>query len=142
MVKLAQQYNQQFKNCSFYLNTKPDLALFPSESFNFIYSSIVLQHIPPTYSKNYIKEFVRVLRHKGLAVFQLPSERAAKPKLRATLGLKRKKLLGQPVMDMHGIPREQVIDVIETAGGSVEAVDEDDYVGHLWRSFSYYVSKN
>ena len=39
-----------------------------------VYSNIVLQHIHPHYSKQYLKEFLRVLKPGGMLVFQLPSE--------------------------------------------------------------------
>jgi hypothetical protein len=46
----------------------------PAASFDFIYSDIALQHIPPDQSRAYIAEFLRVLRPGGLAVFQLTAE--------------------------------------------------------------------
>jgi SAM-dependent methyltransferase len=60
-------------NCRFVLNASNDLALFGDDTFDFIYSSLVLQHMKPEYSQNYIKEFLRVLAPGGLAVFQIPS---------------------------------------------------------------------
>ena len=144
MVKLAQQYNQRFNNCSFYHNARTDLSLFPSKSFSFVYSSIVLQHIPPAYSKNYIREFIRILADGGLAVFQVPSELIPKFGLQSDSHLRRRmgrSLLRRPVSEMHGISREEVIRVIETARGLVVAVDDNDYSGPEWRSFLYYVSK-
>ncbi len=72
MLDKAIELNAEVKNCTFYLNTKPDLSIFETESFDFIYSSLVLQHIPPKFSLNYIKEFIRLLSPKGVAVFQIP----------------------------------------------------------------------
>ena len=45
---------------------------FPNDSFDFIYSNITLQHINPLYSKRYISEFIRILRPRGILIFQLP----------------------------------------------------------------------
>jgi hypothetical protein len=56
------------------VNARPDLAVLPSLSFDFIYSDIALQHIPPDQSRAYIAEFMRVLKPGGLAVFQLTAE--------------------------------------------------------------------
>jgi SAM-dependent methyltransferase len=58
----------------FILNDSNNLALLADDSYDFIYSSLVLQHIRPEYSQNYIKEFLRVLAPGGLAVFQIPSQ--------------------------------------------------------------------
>lgn len=74
MIEQAERYNRYPDRCRYYLNTKDDLALFDDDSFDFIYSVIVLQHMRPEYSKRYIGEFVRILRPQGIAVFQLPSE--------------------------------------------------------------------
>ena len=58
----------------FFLNESNDLALFADDTYDFIYSALVLQHMRPEYSQNYIKEFLRVLAPGGLAVFQIPSQ--------------------------------------------------------------------
>lgn len=60
--------------CRFFLNDSNDLALFAGDRYDFIYSALVLQHMRPEYSQNYIKEFLRVLAPGGLAVFQIPSQ--------------------------------------------------------------------
>jgi len=74
MIELARKYNRYPNKCKYYLNEANNLSLFKDNSFDFIYSKIVLQHIEPKYSKNYIKEFLRVLSPGGLLIFQVPSE--------------------------------------------------------------------
>jgi SAM-dependent methyltransferase len=61
------------QRCRFVVNPANNLALFPDGCFDLIYSSLVLQHMRPEYSLNYIKEFLRVLAPAGLMVFQIPS---------------------------------------------------------------------
>jgi SAM-dependent methyltransferase len=73
MIALARQHNTYGQKCEYFLNTHNDLHIFPDHSFDFVYSSIVLQHMEPRYSTSYIREFVRVLRPRGLVVFQVPS---------------------------------------------------------------------
>jgi SAM-dependent methyltransferase len=73
MLRLANEYNRHGSRCAYHLNEANDLALFPDDRFDFVYSIIVLQHMRPEYSKNYIKEFIRVLAPQGLLVFQMPS---------------------------------------------------------------------
>lgn len=77
MIRLAQEYNRQGSRCQYYLNESDDLRLFDDNRFDFIYSSNVLQHIHPRYSRNYLKEFVRLLAPGGVLVFQIPSGLAA-----------------------------------------------------------------
>ncbi|HLJ97872.1 MAG TPA: methyltransferase domain-containing protein [Gemmataceae bacterium] len=61
------------KCCHYAVNDSGKLALFHDDTFDFVYSRLVLQHMKPEYSLNYIKEFLRVLAPGGLLVFQIPS---------------------------------------------------------------------
>lgn len=74
MIKLARRYNKFGGKCCYHLNEASNLSLFADNSFDFIYSSVTLQHMRPDYSAAYLKEFLRVLVPGGLAVFQLPGE--------------------------------------------------------------------
>jgi SAM-dependent methyltransferase len=74
MIELAEQYNRYGGRCHYYINTSNDLESFEGDSFDFVYSRLVLQHIEPEYSENYIRELFRVLAPGGLLVFQIPSE--------------------------------------------------------------------
>ncbi|MBZ5501173.1 MAG: class I SAM-dependent methyltransferase [Acidobacteriia bacterium] len=73
MIDLAREYDQFPSRCHYHLNEADDLALFPDNTFDFIYSRLVLQHMEPRYSKKYIAEFVRVLAPGGVAFFQIPA---------------------------------------------------------------------
>jgi ubiquinone/menaquinone biosynthesis C-methylase UbiE len=72
MLKLARTYNDS-PHVRFHHNQSDDLALFPDDTFDFIYSRFVLQHIPPESSAHYISEFIRVLKPGGTALFQVPA---------------------------------------------------------------------
>ena len=74
MIKQARKYNQYGARCEYYRNETDGLPIFQNESFDFIYSSLVLQHMKPGYSKKYIEEFLRILSPGGALVFQLPAE--------------------------------------------------------------------
>ncbi len=74
MLSQAAQYNRFGSACTYVHNEAGDLQCFDGDNFDFIYSHLVLQHIPPKVSKRYISEFVRVLKPGGLLVFQAPSE--------------------------------------------------------------------
>jgi SAM-dependent methyltransferase len=73
MVSLAQELNKDPARCHYFLNQQEDLKLFQDKQFCFIFSIIVLQHLPPGLAFKYLAEFVRILRPNGLLVFQLPS---------------------------------------------------------------------
>src|SRR6266852_2844803 len=73
MIGHANRFNQFPDKCHYHVNATGDLALFPSNSFDFIYSTIVLQHIEPRFGKIYLREFIRVLSHGSIAAFQIQS---------------------------------------------------------------------
>jgi SAM-dependent methyltransferase len=74
MVQLARELNENRPNCRFVVNAAPKLEQLDSGSFDFVYSALVLQHMPSTEMvESYVGEFVRVLRPGGLAVFQMLS---------------------------------------------------------------------
>ena len=74
MIRLARTYNRFGDRCQYHVNEAGDLRMFEDNRFDFIYSNLVLQHMPPMYSTRYIRDFVRVLTRDGVAVFQVPSE--------------------------------------------------------------------
>src|SRR5579862_1739596 len=75
MQELAAGVNRFPERVSYVCNQAPNLDVFAADSFDFILSSIVLQHVQPEIAASYIREFCRVLAPGGLAVFQLPSHR-------------------------------------------------------------------
>ncbi len=75
MVKSARKLNENIEGVSFLVNRTTDLSVFDDASFDFVYSNIVLQHVPDRQAiECYIVEFCRVLGPGGLLVFQLPSQ--------------------------------------------------------------------
>lgn len=76
MVEAANSHNQYPDRCSYHLNTRDDLSLFPEATFDFVYTAHVLQHMRPDYARHYIGEFHRVVRPGGAILFELTTERA------------------------------------------------------------------
>jgi SAM-dependent methyltransferase len=74
MINLARRYNQYGDRCAYFLNQSDSLSAFEDNSWDFIYSNIVLQHMRPEYSKRYIRDFIRILRPGGIVLFQIPAE--------------------------------------------------------------------
>ena len=149
MIDLARQYNQAGDRCRYHLNPRNDLSLFEDNAFDFIYSNITLQHMPPRFARNYIAEFLRVLKPGGIAVFQIPSrprrawQRLLQPLKPTSFWRWYQKLRygDKPVMNMYGIPRAQVTALITANRGRAIAVQPDDNADAAWDSFRYIVQK-
>ena len=146
MLAAAEHHNTH-PNCRFVLNERPDLSVFEDATFDFVYSTIVLQHVPPSLALGYVDEFARVLRPGGLAVFTLPAGpsdtlvgRLYRVVPERAVDLLKKRLWGA-VMQMHGVPMETLLPRLTSAGLRIERVEPDDSPGPNWRGFRYAVSK-
>ncbi len=73
MIDLARRLNQYPEKAQYICTADAGLQTLPDHSFQFIYSNIVLQHVPPGDAVRYLREFFRLLGPNGLLVFQLPS---------------------------------------------------------------------
>jgi SAM-dependent methyltransferase len=104
MIGLARKLNRLPEKVRYHVNAESHLKICLDDSFDLIYTSIVLQHVPPELSLIYLEEFLRVLRPGGLLIFQLPSHRRETDFLRRSVGpmsdrayAARIKLAGLPV---------------------------------------------
>ena len=73
MIDLAREYDRSSGKCSFVLLQGQDLSELDDESFDFVYTAHVLQHMQPRYARRYVAEFVRVLRPDGCAFIEIPT---------------------------------------------------------------------
>jgi SAM-dependent methyltransferase len=74
MIRQARDLNRVGERCEYVVNDAADLRILGERRFDLITSSIVLQHIHPKYSLDYIREFVRLLEPGGLLLFDLTAE--------------------------------------------------------------------
>ncbi|MFY9988824.1 MAG: methyltransferase domain-containing protein [Chthoniobacterales bacterium] len=126
------------QNCEFVLNERSDLSVFADGSFNFIYSSIVLQHIPHPFAIGYIAEFCRLLAPDGLLVFQIAIDKQVPPghwlidlkqqiAARVALRTRVRRMLGHPVprpaarIEMHVVPAATVEQQLKRGGVDLKA---------------------
>lgn len=73
MINEAIKLNN-LKNIKYIQNKKNDLSIFNDNSFDLIYSSITLQHISNSNDiKQFLREFLRIVKPKGFIIFYLPS---------------------------------------------------------------------
>ncbi len=71
MLQIASVHNLYKGKCFYILNCAPDLRIFKENSFDFIYSNIVFQHLPPRLTLSYIQEFLRIIKRNGVIIFQI-----------------------------------------------------------------------
>jgi ubiquinone/menaquinone biosynthesis C-methylase UbiE len=82
MITQANALNR-YGHCRYVVNATPQIP-FANETFSFLYSNIVLQHVPRRFAVNYLREFTRVLAPRGMLVFGVQDSFAA-PDLASTL---------------------------------------------------------
>lgn len=76
MIELANYYNNYPSRCYYALNSADNLSFLGNNSFDLVYTRIVLQHIPPPQNGRFIAELTRLLDRGGALVFQVPSKPA------------------------------------------------------------------
>jgi ubiquinone/menaquinone biosynthesis C-methylase UbiE len=128
MVERARELNRHGERVEYMVNAVDHLQVLPSASFDFVYSSITLQHSPPESSRRYIAEFMRLLKPGGIAVFQVPNGKVRTPGSwqdkwyrfrRHQLRRWWKIVRGKPPYEMHYIPRADVEQIVATNGGTM-----------------------
>jgi SAM-dependent methyltransferase len=127
MIQQAESLNQ-YPHCRYVASSTAGLP-FEDASFSFIYSNIVLQHVPRPLAKNYLREFVRVLAPAGILVFgvqdsfRAPDLSSRMVRLRHVLHLRSRIKValkrGTGDMQMHCLPE----DTVRRALGSAKVVD-------------------
>ena len=140
MIQKAESLNQ-YKHCRYIANPNAQLPL-EDASFSFIYSNIVLQHVPPRFSVEYLREFVRILAPGGILVFGVQDSLTglssllirARQVLRIRSRIKNALGITTGNMQMHCLPEP----VVRQALGSAKVVDvqftntgEKDFNGKL-----------
>lgn len=148
MIELARGFHTDDPRVSFHLNDRADLRLFADDSFDAIVSIIVLQHLPPELTAGYLREFVRVLRPGGVALFTVPDSLDRSPAglarrlpNRLQNVYRRRRYGYAAVMELHTVPRGRVEAEVRAAGGVVAAVLPDESTGPPFRSYLYVVTK-
>jgi glycosyltransferase involved in cell wall biosynthesis/SAM-dependent methyltransferase len=143
MIAKAHELNKYGQRCLYHLNDRPDLQLFESNTFDLVYSWLVLQHMPKQLALGYIAEFARVTKPGGIMIFQIPDRRqpawAGGRVGRDDLPLEFWQ--GQePLMLMCETPYAEVVEVLAAAGARVMEVEEDSRADPAL-VFCYYVAR-
>ena len=144
MIEQARHYNCHGDRCRYHVNSGDDLRLFADGSFDFICSFIVLQHIRPEFSRRYIAEFVRVLALGGVLVFQVPGEqnRLLTGERSISAGeLAQAAAKPENLIEMHGLARSEVVQLVKKCGGQILAVVSDQLAGKDAESYTYFIAR-
>ena len=75
MLKKASELDASNGKIEWRLNESENLNSINDGVADFVFSSIVLQHIPVSNAKQFILEFCRILKPGGLLCFQIPTKR-------------------------------------------------------------------
>jgi ubiquinone/menaquinone biosynthesis C-methylase UbiE len=127
MIRRAISLNRH-AHCRYITNASTRLP-FADASFAFVYSNIVLQHVPRRLSTAYVREFIRVLAPAGVLVFGVQDSFAIcdgrsllfrlRQQLRLRSRMKRLLKIGSADMKMHCMPES----VVRHALGEAVIVD-------------------
>lgn len=132
MIELANKYNSHGDRCHYHLNESNDLKIFADDTFDVIYTLITLQHIKPQYSKNYIREFLRILAPQGVLIFQIPGRIAGfkglimrlVPKTLLDATYRKVRYRNRPGPESYWIKRQEVVAFLKRNGGQIIDVQE------------------
>jgi 2-polyprenyl-3-methyl-5-hydroxy-6-metoxy-1,4-benzoquinol methylase len=110
MIDQARRVNRHGVRVNYHVHTSSDLSLFADQTFDFVLSLLVLQHMEPRYAKRYIAEFIRVLKRGGVAVFQVPTGRWRQSHFRLPQGAFRASLalVGVPLQNLTVLEQARV----------------------------------
>ncbi|MEO0142758.1 MAG: class I SAM-dependent methyltransferase [candidate division WOR-3 bacterium] len=152
MLKLAQQYNRYPERCLYILNCSPDLKIFKDNTFDLIYSNIVFQHLEQKFTLAYIREFIRILKKRGLIIFQVTTgiiglgnklRRALNYLLPQTIRQIYKKIKYKTwaIKDMYCINEKFLNNFIKAIGGDIIDVVDDYSSMPRYRGKRYCITK-
>jgi SAM-dependent methyltransferase len=153
MIGLAREFNSGRSNCKF-IASDSGLLPFSDKSFEFVFTVLVLQHVPKTSTiLRYIAEFIRVAKDNGVVVFQLPNEVPLRRRIQlrrrlwswlSSVGIPQPWLfrkLGLAPILINGISRQEVEKSIRAQGARVLAVERYDPNEGSFHSYYYFVVK-
>jgi trans-aconitate methyltransferase len=131
MVNKAELYGVGTK-CRFFRLDTLDLL---NHRYDLIYSNIVLQHVEPEHSLEYIRQFFERLAYGGVLVFQLPYASRSKTEYPPV-----NEHNFSPRMEMYAIPKGKVLALVPK---DVEVVDilDDSSAGPDFDSHRYVFRK-
>ena len=139
MLDQARRFNAHGDRCQYHHNANANLRLFPEGRFDFVYSDIALQHMPAVFQSAYIREFIRVLKPGGLAVFQILEASFPRNLVPDRLAAIYRSLRGRArgTITMFGHRESAVVRLLQSAGAKVLKIDRMPTESARWRSLRF-----
>ncbi len=143
MLDEARRLDRSGGRIEFVLNERPDLSRFEDDSFDLVYTDLVLQHLPTDLAEGYLREFARVVRPGGALVVGVPeSERRTFKGLVfryvpwPLVALAQRVILRYPApMRMHTLSTERISQLLPHR----IAASDEYWGGDHWRHLRHYV---
>lgn len=148
MLEKARYYAHEQKNCV-YLPVS-HLNQFPSDTFDFIYSKIALQHIKPRDSMRFLKSLCRVTKRGGCLFFQ---QRAKGKDAPYSLRLAIKGFLPESwreklhdarlhysrkgIIDVYGVPLKEIVSLLEEQNFEIKDAYPHKIINNIKESYYY-----
>jgi SAM-dependent methyltransferase len=148
MIAMAREKNRGGNRVTYHVNATDGLPMLTTGSVDFIYSNIVLQHIPRRAAERYIREFGRVMAPGAIAVFQtLTRARHWSVRLRHrlrdaapdTYRWLRDLISRRPRWEMNVLPEALVREALAQSDVHVRHVFDDDAGGEQFESHRFVV---
>lgn len=150
MLHEAKKINHEIKNIEFIHNTAKDLKIIPSNSVDFIYSNMVLQHMPRDRQISYLEEFCRILATEGVIAIQTPSKHklnSLKSFMHMLLGnnvlniFRKFKYGSDSIMEVHTLSKKAVIKLFKSQNLGIQNIERYDSAGSTFESYMYIAKK-
>ncbi len=146
MLDEAKKVNAEFTNIEYQHNISENLERIPSASIDFVFSLIVLQHMPKNRQIKYLQEFCRILSPGGVLAIQTPARcnfRRWKGWIYFLMGnsvlniVRRIKHGANGVMEVHTLSKQTVLDVLNNKHLQVLSVDQSTAAGIAFEDYMY-----
>jgi ubiquinone/menaquinone biosynthesis C-methylase UbiE len=140
MVEKAKQLSNS-RNVRFEHISSGDLGSFKDQTFDFIYTDIVFQHMRNELAKKNLKHMYRLLKKDGVLIFQMPSKPAKTWKGLLIKSLPEQVLVSlRQGMEMHPIKKESLTVYLKKLGFEIVTIEKDKSHRH-WDAYFYFVRK-
>lgn len=149
MLALARAAGAGRPGVDYVLNERADLRALADDSQEFVYSHMVLQHLPPPTALRFLSELARLCRPGGHMLFQLPAEdQRIRPASRRERGRRafwrplNHWCVFHPAMEVHEVAPARIERVLRRRGCRVIARRPDLSAGPEHPGFLYLARKD